>query len=267
VDATPDLSTQRRRRALVPALVLALLVAAIGLATLAGPWLDEESAPAALPVTTTIPATTTTAVPQPQVPVETWLATPKGEVATFAGPGGAEIGTVGFWFGYPMTMPIIAQQDEWMQIRLPERPNGSTAWVRAQDIGISTTPYRIVVDVTRTNVTLFKDGFPQFTIPAGVGKASTPTPTGNFFVAVIEDLGSSGYGPVVLDTSGHSEAIQSWEGSGDAIVALHGPISSSSDARIGTTGTFISNGCIRLHRADQLRLADVPLGTPVDIVA
>jgi lipoprotein-anchoring transpeptidase ErfK/SrfK len=86
-------------------------------------------------------------------------------------------------------------------------------------------------------------------------------------VAVIEAPGPPGYGPIVLDTSGHSEAIQSWEGSGDAVIALHGPISSSSDARIGTTGTFISNGCIRLHSADQQQLFQIPLGTPVDIVA
>ena len=71
---------------------------------------------------------------------------------------------------------------------------------------------------------------------------------------------------MVLDTSGHSEAIKSWEGSGDAITAIHGSISASSDARIGATGTKISNGCIRMHEADQLKLAVIPVGTPVDIV-
>jgi lipoprotein-anchoring transpeptidase ErfK/SrfK len=86
-------------------------------------------------------------------------------------------------------------------------------------------------------------------------------------VAVIEKPGPPGYGPIVLDTSGHSEAIQSWEGTGDAITAIHGPISASSDAQIGATGTRISNGCIRMHEVDQLKLDVIPLGTPVDIVA
>ena len=103
-------------------------------------------------------------------------------------------------------------------------------------------------------------------MPAGVGKASTPTPLGSFFVMVNEGYGPPGYGPVVLDTSAHSEAIGSWDGTGDAIIAIHGPISSSSDAQIGANGTAISNGCIRLHIADQVQLAVVPLGTPVDIL-
>jgi lipoprotein-anchoring transpeptidase ErfK/SrfK len=86
-------------------------------------------------------------------------------------------------------------------------------------------------------------------------------------VAVIEKPGPHGYGPIVLDTSGHSEAIRSWQGMGDAITAIHGPISASSDAQIGTTGARISNGCIRMHEVDQLKLDVIPLGTPVDIVA
>jgi lipoprotein-anchoring transpeptidase ErfK/SrfK len=104
-------------------------------------------------------------------------------------------------------------------------------------------------------------------MPAGLGKASTPTPPGSFFVAINSQPGPHGYGPVVLDTSGHSEAIESFQGLGDAIISIHGPISAASDAQIGTTGTYISNGCVRLHEADQIKLAPIPVGTPVDIVA
>jgi lipoprotein-anchoring transpeptidase ErfK/SrfK len=78
---------------------------------------------------------------------------------------------------------------------------------------------------------------------------------------------SAGYGPFVLVTSAHSDAITDWEQSGDAIIAIHGPISSSADAEIGTTGAAISNGCIRMHDADLAQLADIPAGTPVDISA
>jgi len=149
-------------------------------------------------------------------------------------------------------------------IRLPERPNGLTGWVRRSDVTISSTAYRIVISLSLTKVTVYKDGWESVSMPAGLGKASTPTPPGNFFVAVIEKPGSAGYGPIVLDLSGHSEAIQSWQGSGDAIIALHGPF--GADAEIGTTGTYVSNGCVRLHTEDQLKLDVVPLGTPVDIV-
>ena len=59
--------------------------------------------------TTTEPPTTTTTVPPTVVPPSTDLATPKGAIATYDAPDGAAIGEVGFWYGYPMTMPIVEE--------------------------------------------------------------------------------------------------------------------------------------------------------------
>ncbi len=244
------------------------LVLALDVSVVAARALVPERATAE--PTTTVPSTTTTTtttIPTPQVPATTTLATPHGIVPTFDAPGGQQVGKVGRWYGYPMTMPVLEERDGWLRIELPERPNQSTAWVRGSDADLSSTPYRIVVSLSQTDVTLYQGGFPLFTVPAGIGAARTPTPLGSYFIAVLEKPGPPGYGPLVLDTSAHSEAIQSWEGSGDAVIALHGPITSAADAQIGTTGTRISNGCIRLHTADQLRFADVVLGTPIDIVA
>ncbi len=215
----------------------------------------------------------TVPAPQPKppvpasVPASTWLASPRGSILTYDAPDGSVVGNAGFWYGHPMTMPIVEQRGQWLRIEVPERPNGSTAWVRGADVTISSTPYRILIRLAHTDLTVYKDGLPLFTAPVGVGKASTPTAPGSFFVAVIEKPGPAGYGPVVLNTSGHSEAIESWQGMGDAITAIHGPISAASAARIGSTGTRISNGCIRMHDADQRKLDIITLGTPVDIVA
>jgi len=230
---------------------------------------DDETAQAEAVVTTTIPRPTTTTVPKPKpvVPVSTPLATPNGDIPAFDGPDGAEVGRVGFWYGYPMTMPIVEDRGEWLRIMLPERPNGKTGWVRRSDVALSASTYRIVIRLAETRLYVYQDGFELFSAPVGIGTDRTPTAPGSFFVAVVSIPGPRGYGPVVLDTSGHSEAIQSWEGSGDAVTSIHGPISASSDARIGTTGTRISNGCIRMHEADQLKMAVIPVGTPVDIVA
>ncbi len=76
-----------------------------------------------------------------------------------------------------------------------------------------------------------------------------------------------GYGPFVLATSNHSDTITDWEDSGDAIIAIHGPITSDADQQIGTTGAAISHGCIRLHDADLALLAGIPAGTPINVVA
>jgi lipoprotein-anchoring transpeptidase ErfK/SrfK len=254
--------------------VLAVLVIVAGVVAIANRSLAPEKADASPASTTTfrpttteaVAAPTTTTVKPPEVPVSTTLAKPNGVIPTFDGPGGQAIGEAGLWYGYEMTMPVVEDRGEWIRIMLPERPNGLTGWVRRSDVTLSTTPYRIIVRRSTTSVTLYEGGYEKFTVPAGIGVDRTPTPTGTYFVAVVEAPGPHGYGPIVLDLSAHSEAIQSWEGAGDAIVAIHGPISAASDAQIGDTGTRISNGCIRLHEADQLRFFGVPTGTPVEIV-
>ena len=69
---------------------------------------------------------------------------------------------------------------------------------------------------------------------------------------------TAGYGPFVLVTSAHSDLHMDWDDSGDAIIAIHGPITSYDDSLIGTTGAAISHGCIRLHDADLAQLNTIP---------
>lgn len=220
--------------------------------------------PAAAPPAT--PAVQADALAPYLVPASTLLAAPKGSVPTYASPGGPPTGTAGIWYGYAMVLPVIAQQPGWYQVRLPQRPNGSTAWLRDSDVNLSSTPYHIVVNLSLEHVIVYQDGAPIMEFPVGIGLPATPTPTGNFFVAVHETQPQAGYGPVILDTSAHSEVIKSFEGLGDAIIALHGSITSAADARIGSTGARVSNGCIRMHLQDQAQLSIIPPGTPVDII-
>jgi lipoprotein-anchoring transpeptidase ErfK/SrfK len=214
--------------------------------------------------TTTTTATTTTTVPPTEVPASTDLASPKGEIPAYDAPGGTEIAKVGFWYGYRMTMPIIEERGDWLRVMMPERPNGLTAWVQAGQVTRSTSPWRMVIDLSETRVSVYKDGNEAWRAPVGIGKDQTRTPTGSFFVAVIEKPGPPGYGPIVLDLNAHSEDIQSWDGSGDAIIAFHGPFGAEDLIRAG--GGKISNGCIRMLPEDQLKMDGITLGTPVDIV-
>ena len=225
-----------------------------------------EAEPVVAPVTTTTTtAPTTTTVPPPVVPVSTDLATPNGDIPAYDAPGGQQIDTVGLWYGYPMTMPILEERDGWVRIMMPERPNGLTAWVQAEQVTRSTSPWRMVLKLSETRVRVYKDGYEVWSAPVGIGRDRTRTPTGSYFVAVIEKPGSHGYGPIVLDLNAHSEDIQSWEGSGDAITAFHGPFGAEELIRSG--GGKISNGCIRMLPEDQIKMDGITLGTPVDIVA
>jgi lipoprotein-anchoring transpeptidase ErfK/SrfK len=110
---------------------------------------------------------------------------------------------------------------------------------------------------------LYEYGRMILSAPAGVGAGSDPTPTGEYFVAFREPAPSPGYGPFILVTSAHSPNITDWDGSGDAIIGIHGPL--GEDSAIGTTGARISHGCIRLHLQAQAHLAAIPPGTPIDI--
>ena len=199
--------------------------------------------------------------------MSTTLASPKGTIPTYAAPGATSNGKTGLWYGYAMTLPVIAQQAGWLEVRLPQRPNGLTAWVQTSDVTLSTSSYRIVISVGGERLRVYQNGYQTMDFPVGVGTPSTPTPTGHFFVTVRVPPPNSAYGPFVVSTSAHSEAISSWDGAGDALIGIHGPISSWADSRIGTGDARVSNGCVRMHDADLAQLAVIPAGTPVDIVA
>lgn len=260
----PANRSPRRRRSLVALLAVSTAVGVAGVAVLVT---GDDAAPVtvAATTTTTVPTTTTATVPPTEVPASTDLASPVGEIPAYGAPGGKEVGKVGRWYGYAMTMPILEERGDWLRIMMPERPNGLTAWVKAHQVTRSTSPWRMVLKLSETRVHVYKDGHEAWSAPVGIGKDSTRTPTGSFFVAVIEEPGPAGYGPIVLNLNAHSEDIESWEGSGDAITAFHGPFGAEELIRGG--GGKVSNGCVRMLPEDQIKMAGITLGTPVDIVA
>jgi len=197
----------------------------------------------------------------------TVLATVLESAPGYARPGGRVAGTVpASWYGRPSVLPVIGTWPGWVRVRLAQRPNGSTAWLPTADVTLASTPYRIVINLATTHLALYDNGRLVFSAPAGVGTTDDPTPTGEYFVAFDEPPPQPGvgYGPFVLVTSAHSLAISDWEGSGDAVIGIHGPL--GMDAEIGTTGARISHGCVRLHGQALDRLAGVPPGTPIDVI-
>jgi lipoprotein-anchoring transpeptidase ErfK/SrfK len=262
-ESTPGLRSRSRGALRIP-LAVALAVAALGVGAAMNRWWEPDATAEPTTTTTTVPEATTTTAAQPQVPASVDLATPNGEIPLFDRPNGKQVGTFQRWYGYTITSPIVQEGFGWAQVMMPQRPNGSTAWVRQADITRSSTDYRIVVKRSETHAYVFQGGQPLFDFPIAMGKPSTPTPLGSFFVAVVEHDVGHGYGPIVLDLSAHSEAIQSWQGAGDAIIAFHGPF--GAQAKIKAGGAYVSNGCMRMLPEDQLKLGVIPVGTPVDIL-
>lgn len=252
-----------RSRVVLGGLLAALAVIAVSVALIPGGG-KPAAAPAkrshTAPVRSARPAPKPT--PKPAQSGWTTIATLDSAVARYARPGGSPDGTVAAsWYGRPSALPVIGSKPGWLQVRLATRPNGSTAWIRRAHVSISQTPYRIVLNVVTKHLELLQDNHVVMNAPAGVGTPDDPTPLGQFFVAFFEPAPSAGYGPFIIVTSAHSESISDWEGSGDAVIGIHGPLG----AYIGPDGAAVSHGCIRLPDLDLTRLSELQAGTPITV--
>ncbi len=163
--------------------------------------------------------------------------------------------------GEQTTLPVLARRGRWLEVRLPGRPNGHTGWILAGKTVRSVTAWHIVVDTSRRTVTVFRAGRPVRTFDAVVGKPSTPTPTGNFFVEESVALRPSDVGaPYALALSARSNVLQEFDG-GPGQIALHGLENVG-----GVPGTAVSHGCVRLDtEAMRWLVARVGPGVPVTI--
>ena len=220
----------------------------------------------ALPATPPPPPTTTTAPKPPEYRQVAWAAVPKVQIFKNAGDA-APVGSLPNPTAehYPLAFLAVGQQPNWLQVRIPARPNSSVGWVRASDVTLGDIPqYRILVEVAAHRLTLFKGDETVMQAPVGDGKAATPTPTGNFYIdiKVKIDNPSGVYGPYQLSVTGFSNVLEHFAG-GIGQIAIHGTNAP------GLIPGYISNGCIRMRNADISKLVDlgVDVGTPVDVVA
>jgi lipoprotein-anchoring transpeptidase ErfK/SrfK len=148
----------------------------------------------------------------------------------------------------------------WYLAKLPAKPDGVTGWVAARAATAVRITTRLDADLSRRRLTLFVNGRRVLQTPMAIGAASTPTPTGMFYVESLFRLSdpSGPYGPAALAIAAYSNAPQGWAAGNP--IAIHGT------AAPWTIGTAASHGCLRIANADALRLLGlVDAGTPVSI--
>ena len=158
--------------------------------------------------------------------------------------------------------PRTADGAKWLEVLLPGRPNSHTGWIEASAVSQTVTDWRIVVDLAaRDGRASTTTGPLTRTFPAVVGKPSTPTPTGSFFVEETVPLRRDASGaPFALALSARSNALAEFDG-GPGQIALHGIANIG-----GMPGTAVSHGCVRLETADIAWLgAHISSGVPVTI--
>ncbi len=173
--------------------------------------------------------------------------------------------------GERTALPVLARTSDargrsWLRVRLPGRtlghtPPPRTGWIRARHTRRSTTPWHLVVNTGARRVTVYRDGRRVRRYRAIVGKPSTPTPHGEYFVEENVHLYAYQPGaPFALATSARSHVFQEFDG-GPGQIALHGL-----DNVGGQLGTAASHGCVRLATAAISWLATrIGPGVPVTI--
>jgi lipoprotein-anchoring transpeptidase ErfK/SrfK len=161
-----------------------------------------------------------------------------------------------------ITRTVAKEGRRWAEVLLPVRPNGVRGWVPFDVLRIHSTALRIVIDVSERRLTLFRSNRPLIRAPIAVGKPGTETPRSDHFaIAELIRTRTPGafLGPIVFPITGYSERLNEFAG-GNGRVAIHG---TSLPELIGTAA---SNGCIRMHNRNIVRLARVVRpGTPVKI--
>ncbi|HEV7586021.1 MAG TPA: L,D-transpeptidase [Solirubrobacteraceae bacterium] len=156
---------------------------------------------------------------------------------------------------------IDALGRQWVKLRIPGRPNGRTGWVQRESLGsFQQTHWLVVISLRDRRLSAYFKGHVRFTAPVGVGKPSSPTPPGRFWIREIFRIKDrrNPYWPYALGTADYS-TLTDWPGGG--VVGIHGDFG---EPRLIPGDP--SHGCVRMHSADIARLATrVSLGTPVDI--
>src|SRR5262245_32723034 len=180
------------------------------------------------------------------------------------GPGARLVGVLGSTndWSQPLSLPALSgfvdrEGTTWFHVRLPIRPNGSTGWVRGDQVTTHVLHERIVVDLSAHRLRRVDSGRTLDDLSVAVGSPATPTAPGRFFVWARVPTGDPAgpYGVFVLGLSGFSDVITEWVGGGR--MAIHGTADASD------RGHDVSHGCVRVYNPQMRDLTDVPLGTPV----
>jgi lipoprotein-anchoring transpeptidase ErfK/SrfK len=193
------------------------------------------------------------------------------DVSVWSSPGGGRLIAV-----FPARQPwgdvtafLLRQRRQhrdrrtWYQVLLPQRPNGSTGWIRADQVRLVPLTHHVEVNLGRRELRLLRHDRLVHRFPVAIGAAATPTPTGEYFVSakLRPPRISAVYGPWALGLSAYSDVLDQF-GTGDGQIALHGTKDTAA------LGHAVSHGCVRLDARAITTLAKaLRLGTPVTIRA
>jgi lipoprotein-anchoring transpeptidase ErfK/SrfK len=174
------------------------------------------------------------------------------DVSARAYPGGgkvvAKVAATRPLTGTATVLPVVAEATAdgrpWVRVMLPGRPNGRTGWIPADRAIRTSNAWRITINLRARRAVAYRNGKAKRSFRVVVGKPSTPTPRGRFFVEeVARQPRGAAVGPWVLALSARSNVLRQF-GGGPGQIGLHG--------RTGLPdplGSAASHGCVRFADA------------------
>jgi lipoprotein-anchoring transpeptidase ErfK/SrfK len=251
----------------VPALVLTFAAVVVACSSSGEP--SREPTATSAPVESSEPAPEATPEREPILPVEgDFVAIPRTRyMPMWERPGRSTNPDFALDTQNPMGQlaPLLIEAakrregEGWVRVLLPLRPNGTTGWVKVDDVKIREREERIEVDLSRRVLRHYDGDELVDAFRVGVGTEQYPTGVGQFYIWVkvpYEDPNNP-YGIMALGLSGFSPVLSEWPGEGR--MAVHGTPYASD------RGQAVSHGCVRVYNEDMSALLDLPLGTPVEI--
>ena len=164
-------------------------------------------------------------------------------------------------FGEDRAFLVESNEGEWLEVLLPIRPNGTTGWVRSDEVSLTGTDFRVEIDMAGFEFTVHEGEEEVRTGVIGTGENETPTPPGRYyFTELLQPPDPDGdYGVYAFGLSGFSESLETFAG-GPGQLAVHGTNDESA------LGQQVSHGCVRVSNEDITWMAEnLPVGTPVEI--
>jgi lipoprotein-anchoring transpeptidase ErfK/SrfK len=156
--------------------------------------------------------------------------------------------------------------EDFTEIVVPVKPNGTTAWVLTRDVSIDESDVFIVIDLSDRKAILYEGENMLREAPVAIGEKETPTPVVDAIVDALWVRSESDiylaplYGNRLFGLNQHSEVLENFGGRRPAL-AIHGT------DEVEFIGTEISNGCIRMRPEDIEYFSQfVTLGTRVTII-
>ncbi|MCJ7438246.1 MAG: L,D-transpeptidase family protein, partial [Acidimicrobiia bacterium] len=138
----------------------------------------------------------------------------------------------------PQVFLVESEQKDWVEVLLPVRHNGTTGWVRKQDVQLTPNQFSIDISLADRQITVHDADEVLIQEPVAIGTSENPTPPGKYYLRVLLKAPDPNtvYGPYAFGLSAHSDVLTTFNG-GDGEIGIHG----NNDASV--LGKDVTHGC------------------------